>query len=159
MNLVEILKNCPKGTKLYSPLFGYVSLVSVDSLPDTTYPIAVRTNKDDIESFSETGLYFNEFSDTECLLFPSQNNKDWSTFKVPVKKFNILELKPFDKVLVRDSDNWDWMCGLFSHYFIDAPVFKFRCVGQRHVQCIPYNEETKHLLGTTNMPPQKYINW
>lgn len=159
MNLVEILKNCPKGTKLYSPLFGYVSLVNVDSLPDTTYPIAIRTNKDDIESFSKTGLYFNEFSEAECLLFPSQNNRDWSTFKVPVEKFNILELKPFKRIIGRDSNDEEWKCDFFSHYDINELTYKFRCISSFYVQCIPYNEETKHLLGTTNMPPEKYINW
>lgn len=56
------------------------------------------------------------------------------------------EFKPFDKVLVRDDDGI-WFAGFFSHLRKDG---EFLCVGGGlWEQCIPYNEQTAHLLGTT----------
>lgn len=59
------------------------------------------------------------------------------------------ELKPFDKVLVRDSNDHEWKAGIFSHYG-EGLNYPFICVGCGYGYCIPYNEETKHLLGTTD---------
>ena len=59
-----------------------------------------------------------------------------------------VELKPFDKVLVRDSNDYKWKAGFFSHYS-EGLNYPFICVGGGYGQCIPYNEDTKHLLGTT----------
>lgn len=56
--------------------------------------------------------------------------------------------KPFDKVLVRDC-NHKWKAGFFSHYS-EGLICPFICVGGCYGQCIPYNESTKHLLGTTD---------
>lgn len=58
------------------------------------------------------------------------------------------EFKPFDKVLVRDC-NHKWKAGFFSHYS-EGLNYPFICVGGGYGQCIPYNEETAHLLGTTD---------
>lgn len=58
------------------------------------------------------------------------------------------EFKPFDKVLVRDC-NQKWKAGFFSHYS-EGLNYPFICVGGGYGQCIPYNEETAHLLGTTD---------
>lgn len=59
------------------------------------------------------------------------------------------ELKPFDKVLVRDSNDHKWKAGIFSHYG-EGLNYPFICVGCGYGYCIPYNEETAHLLGTTD---------
>lgn len=59
------------------------------------------------------------------------------------------EFKAFDKVLVRDSNDRKWNAGFFSHYS-EGLNYPFICVGGGYGQCIPYNEETKHLLGTTD---------
>lgn len=59
------------------------------------------------------------------------------------------ELKPFDKVLVRDSNDHEWKAGIFSHYG-EGLNYPFICVGCGYGYCIPYNEETKHLLGTAD---------
>ena len=65
------------------------------------------------------------------------------------------QFKPFDQVLVRDADTQPWKCGIFSHCDKNENL-KYACVGSLYAQCIPYNEETKHLLGTTKAytPPQ-----
>lgn len=57
------------------------------------------------------------------------------------------EFKPFDKVVVRDSEFKVWCADIFSH--INKDDGSYMCVGSRWDECIPYNEETAHLLGTT----------
>nr|DAH43492.1 MAG TPA: hypothetical protein [Caudoviricetes sp.] len=56
------------------------------------------------------------------------------------------EFKPFDKVVVRDTEYSTWCADLFSHIDED---YRYACVGATWSFCIPYNEETAHLLGTT----------
>lgn len=58
------------------------------------------------------------------------------------------KFKPFDKVLVRDDDeNSAWSCNLFSGKNEDGT---YMCIGGYWDMCIPYNDQTKHLLGTTD---------
>ena len=59
------------------------------------------------------------------------------------------EFKPFDKVLGRNEKDDVWEAELFSHYKEESQ-YPFRCIGFSRKYCIPYNEETAHLLGTTN---------
>lgn len=66
--------------------------------------------------------------------------------------------KPFDKVLVRDADKSEWGCEFFSRYLSDRP-YPFDCLHNVYGQCIPYNEETEHLIGTTDAAPEKYVIW
>lgn len=152
LDLVEILKDCPRDTKLYSPLCGEVVLNSVNEY-NVDYPIEVNYNHGQL-TFTRDGRY-NRRSNGECMLYPSKNQRDWSKFKMPVKKFNYDTLQPFDKVLVRDSDNSFWKCDFLSQMFNHIA----HCVGNYWYQMIPYNDETKHLVGTTDMPDKKYIWW
>lgn len=59
------------------------------------------------------------------------------------------EFKPFDKVIVRDGDRGKWKADFFSHK-IEDNSFPYICVSDSHKYCIPYNDQTKHLLGTTD---------
>lgn len=69
-------------------------------------------------------------------------------------RFDISTLETYDKVLMRD--NGDWFATMFSHY----KNGKFHdCGGCSWLRCVPYNDETKHLRGTTGTPPKKYITW
>lgn len=77
INIAEILKDCPKGMKLYSPLFGYVTFYGSD--PICSAPIKVKYNQNNCANFFETGLYYNR-ENAECLLFPSSEMRDWSKF-------------------------------------------------------------------------------
>lgn len=95
--------------------------------------------------FTEDGLL--NTTDAEPTLFPSKEQRDWSKFRVPSQE-NKTQLKPFDKVLVRDRDEQEWECNLFSH--IDEEGLYY-CVSSWWFQCIPY-EGNEHLLGTTNKP-------
>ena len=88
-NLANILKHCPKGTKLYSPICGDCILRGVDS--DGTYPINVAPCSDayHLITFTNEGKLSARFNG-ECLLFPSENQRDWTTFKIPVKRGDIM---------------------------------------------------------------------
>ena len=109
MNIAEILKDCPKGTKLYSPLFGEVTFIEVNDTK-SQYLISVRTDVDGrYEWFTELGTFISQCPG-ECMLFPSKDNRDWSTIKVPKKE---CKFKPFDKVLVRDKNSNKWSIDLF----------------------------------------------
>lgn len=77
INIAEILKDYPKGTKLYSPLFGNVTLEEVDSTGAATVKIMYKLNS--FATFFKTGLYYN-YEGAECLLFPSSKMRDWSKF-------------------------------------------------------------------------------
>ena len=66
-------------------------------------------------------------------------------------------LQPFDKVLVRDFNIDEWFATSFSDATING---KYRiCDNCYYDQCIPYNDETKHLIGTTDDAPEKYKTW
>lgn len=58
------------------------------------------------------------------------------------------QLKPFDKVLVRDDDDKEWQCNMFSYIYEDGD---YGCFNSWWKQCIPY-EGNEHLLGTTIKP-------
>lgn len=228
INIAEILKDCPKGMKLYSPLLGNVTLEEVDI--NITVPIKVIDSLNSYNCFTTIGLYYNR-ANAECLLFPSSEMRDWSKFfkrgdvvyikeanyvtdyaifeswknddytefnasifysnksgfaerkvctaKLYTKANDILKaklitfieqhyngkynpdtlrvepvkierpLKPFDKVLVRDTDEQAWCANYFSHYKNDPDYF-YVCINGSYHYCIPYNEHTAHLLGTTD---------
>lgn len=59
------------------------------------------------------------------------------------------EFKPFDKVICRDSDADIWKANFFSHYDAKA-YFPFFCNNCGYKYCLPYNEKTAKLIGTTN---------
>ena len=59
------------------------------------------------------------------------------------------EFKPFDKVLGRNEKGDVWEADFFSNYR-EKSQYPFHCVGFNRKYCIPYNEETSHLLGTND---------
>ena len=76
LNLVEILKDCPKGIKLYSTIFGDVKFNHVEN---DTYPIVLDVREGFTFRVSQDGRYINDFNG-ECTLFPSKEQRDWSKF-------------------------------------------------------------------------------
>ena len=163
LNLVEILKDCPEGTKLYSTVFGEVEFKGIN---DIIGPIVVTTNIGDPECFTADGKMFACYSG-ECVLFPSKEQRDWSKFKVKSNKpkFDPKTLQPFDKVLVRNCDADKWKCAHFSYMepsfkgtiYITSMLFRDRI--HYNDNCIPYNDDTKHLVGTTDEAPEFYRYW
>ena len=152
INLVEILRDCPKGTKLYSTTYGEVEFVAIND--HSSYPIITRTKNNLALTMTASGKCTCKHEDAECILFPSKDQRDWSMFKNPVLKFDYDTLQPFDKVLVRDGDREYWRCALFSCMLSNGMLCECRWE-----QGIPYNDKTKHLIGTTDRPDEKYIWW
>ena len=76
-----------------------------------------------------------------------------------VEMFDENTLKPFDKVLARDYLNDNWMADFFGKIEENDLHYNVTCVTCKWVQCIPYNEDTRHLLGTTNDCPEYYKWW
>lgn len=238
-NIAEILKDCPKGTKLYSPICGECELDCIVSYHyHNEYEIRCIAEKNCNINFDEYGRF--EYDEGECLLFPSKENRNWSTFNntnrfkkgdfitnigficiynginkngaiqyfafipwdwdrntsveryyiEPTEKYKIgvgyidnktrlatefeknlllsaieykgyvwdaekLELrkkepefKPFDNVLVRDSNNMVWNLAQYAFKDENNTSYNHCVVGGSHwVYCIPY-EGNEHLLGT-----------
>ena len=82
----------------------------------------------------------------------AKEGKRWNPDTKQIEDFHKrYEFKAFDKVLVRDFDDGEWKADFFSHNrFVNDSGYRFSCVGNMWRRCIPYNEETKHLLGTTD---------
>ena len=156
LNLIEILKDCPKGTKLYSMIHGYVELVKVSQFVE--YPIEVKLSDNSFDSFSNDGRINVEYSG-ECLLFPSKEQKDWSKFKVKQPKFDPKSLKPFDKVLVRNCNVESWRSQIFSHILEGGVQYPYSCISASYIYCIHYNDDTKYLIGTNEEAPEFYRYW
>ena len=223
INIAEILKDYPKGTKLYSPLVGNVTLESINSY-STNVTIEVKVDNS-YYCFYKTGTYYNH-AGAECLLFPSSEMRDWTKFfkrgDVVIKngggmaaifdgwandaytEFNTTvnlycdnntgeeevcttllfrkateeeckqfiekvewalkgkynpdtlqvesvkpkcSFKPFDKVLVRNDPNQKWTIDMFSYYNREDNDYPYICVGNHYCYCIPYTEQTAHLIG------------
>ena len=157
LDLTKILEGCPKGTEFYHTIYGTVCFY--DIISNSEYPIRFKKGKYLINSVTKSGLMISDYKG-ECTLFPSKDQRDWSKFerfwdKPKVEKFDPMTLQPFDKVLIRNMDNGFWNAAFFS-YIAGQWV---NCVGSGTAECIPYNEETKHLLGTKEDCPEFYKWW
>ena len=82
------------------------------------------------------------------------NGYEWHQDTKSLVKF----FKPFDKVLVRDDNECVWKADFYSHY-VNNVKFCHVCAGDMYTQCIPYNEEIAHLVGTNHDCPDKYKTW
>ena len=160
IDLTQILKDCPKGTRLYSTIYGNVKFVRINIY--SPYPIIIE-NEGGVFSVTRRGMHIIDYEDNaECTLFPSKEQRDWSKFTAlwyKKERFDPKTLKPFDKVLVRDSCNDTWCCGFFSHIAIFDDVYRYCTEMKLYEKCIPYNNDTKYLLGTIGEAPEYYRYW
>lgn len=221
INIAEILKDMPSGTRLWSPIFGEVLFDGIND-DNQTYPICITGAYSLNYSFTQSGRYF-PIKDAELLLFPSRDMKNWNKFfkegdvlentsdevfpkYVIFKKFvddkyttfeaingivlgdepvkysiqntlsyskvenedmaleikkkiqnivdkkpesSVPELQPFDKVLVRNHDKYPWCPAFFGLKSDIGEQCPYKTSNGAYKYCIPYNEKTKHLLGTT----------
>ena len=166
INLCEILRDCPKGTKFYSLVFGEETYFKGVSLyQGNPRPVFIYGKYGEGHDFclSRKGHpYADNYG--ECCIFPSKEMRDWSKFSAPwlkKERFNPKTLKVFDRVLVR-FDCGAWSATLFSH-LIDSKFtnkkYDIICCGSAFGYCIPYNDETKHLVGTKDEAPDFYKYW
>ena len=155
INLIKILKNCPKGWEFYSSLLGEVEFEGICDDEKEAYPIRVKVGKLAYTTgFTKEGVQLK--GKGECTLFPSKDHRDWSKFTAPwykKERFDPKTLKPFDKIIFKGHGMW--FCGLFSHIHNS-----YACIGETYHKCvIPYNDDTKHLVGTRDEAPEFYKYW
>lgn len=166
IDLTKILKDCPKGFKLYSLLHGEVSFRGIDENSDYPitydYPImGCMCESTSAFYLTRNGSYSSNYNG-DCILFPSREQRDWNKFTAPwlnKPNFDPKTLKPFDKVIVRDACYMDWTCGFFSHIVVFDDACKYNVGEILYTMCIPYNDDTKHLVGTTEEVPEYYRYW
>jgi hypothetical protein len=133
--VADYLRYAKKGIKLYSPIFGECEFDHV-SPSDSIY---VRYKDTQIE-FNKYGQFSLNNSDGECLLFPSKEVRDWSSYQLPAPH----DFKPFDKVVVRDEGTWHID---FFTYYAPTNEYPYRCMANNWRHCLPFNEETVKLIG------------
>ena len=148
INLCQILKDCPKGTKLWSPVWGDITFEMIDAFDGLVYVLKHKG----VHIILNNGKFD---ADGECIIFPSKDQRDWNKFKAPIKRFNPEEFKPFDKVLLRIDERDIWQPDFFGYKDGNC----ITCVTYGNVRCIPYNEETKHLAGKRDDCPEYYKWW
>jgi hypothetical protein len=102
---------------------------------------------------------------TTCNCTPAiiKTHPDYKELELPKPHYDIANYKPFDKVLVRCSNDEEWMIEFYCKY--DTLVhtsphrdYPFMGIGDSYSQCVPF-EGNEHLLGTTDMCPEEFINW
>ena len=175
IDLTKILKDCPKGWEFYSSIYGEVKFETIKFQclkyrydPHTPVhchcqiveedPRPIKFTVQDVERcVSSAGEHIK--GKGECTFFPSKDQRDWSKFSAPwykKGKFDPKTLKPFDRVLVRDGRLECWRCAFYSHQRKESTSFKYATTANSYVRCIPYNDDTKHLVGTNEEAPEYY---
>ena len=158
IDLTKILKNCPDGEQFWSPMLGYVKLYNINQERKIVSVILETDATWDINANGTISI--GNVTSPDIMLYPSKDQRDWSKFTAPwykKEKFDINTLKPFDKVLVRDTISEYWECEFFSRQMDDT--YPYVGIAHSYKFCIPYNDDTKHLLGTTDEAPEYYIYW
>ena len=165
LDLTKILDGCPEGTEFYYA--GWDEVVKFAGIElSSNYPIRFELrnnyyNTIAIAALTKKGTF--SIYDDECLIFPSKDQRDWSTFerfwdKPKKERFDPKTFQPFDKVLgFYEVEGGSWECALFSH--LNETERSVICAGIIYDKCIPYNEETKHLVGTNDDCPEYYKWW
>lgn len=112
-------------------------------------------NGEEIES-----LFYGEYVSCEEPTFNWIGGKGVENYRIkPKEKFDPKTLKPFDKVIVKDYPASYWNCDFFSRVDDSTSNHKFITIGYAYKFCIPYNDDTKHLIGTTDDAPEFYRYW
>lgn len=177
IDLTKILKDCPIGWKFYSSVYGDVEFLGVshgcpvplhgqddkwylmEDLRRKKYPIRIKARFDEYDVSHEGKL---RVSAGECTLFPSRDQRDWSKFTAPwykKERFDPKTLKPFDKVLVRNDRREIWRCDFSANGSYDDVEYPYVAINESVMYCIPYNDETKHLVGKNDEAPEYYRYW
>ena len=139
MNIAEILKRMPSGTKIYSSLHGAeVELVEVTE--DKRQQIIIKEHPTSLarDSFFPNGSFR---KGGECMLFPSKNEREWQNIS--------LGLKPFGRVLAKETKDDYWEIDFFSSYTGEKKK-PYMCLTGTYEYCIPFKGNEKYLGKTEN---------
>ena len=163
LNLCEILKYCPDGETFWSPMLGDVKFYGIELNRKLVNVILENGETWNINA-DGTITFGGTTTSPEIMLYPSREQRAWTKVKYEKKKerFDPKTLQPFDRVLAASMADGRWVCDFFSH--IGESI---RDSGRLYVgtgfgaydRMIPYNEETKHLVGTTDEAPEYYRYW
>ena len=166
INIAEILKDKPQKTKFKDWDFITIKLPRERSLigvfkaeNDKKYYLHASLNSRGIITICEGGYC----KKSTCIARLSTEEEKMHFFDALAKKGKtwdavkkqIIDLKPkwtpkpFDRVITRVDDDAIWTANIFSHIDQHGEYVTIGCVGG-YPYCIPYNEETAHLLGTTD---------
>ena len=158
IDLTKILKDCPEGEQFWSPMLGYVKLYNINQERKIVSVILETDATWDINTNGTISI--GNVTSPDIMLYPSKDQRDWSKFTAPwykKDKFDPKTLKPFDKILVRDTIFGYWECEFFSHHMDD--MYPYVGITSSYKYCIPYNDETKYLVGTDDEAPEFYKYW
>lgn len=134
MNIARILKGMPSGTKIYSSLHGAeVELVAVTE--DKRELIITKEHSTSLvrDTFFPDGSYR---KGGECMLFPSKDEREWQNIS--------LGLKPFDRVLAKETKDDYWEIDFFSSY-TGKKERPYTCLMGNYEYCIPFEGNEKYL--------------
>ena len=163
IDLTKILKNCPEGFPLYSTIYGDVTFSRIiNNDIQFTYPYKTACGTYKCKGYVNLKGNPSDSYNGECTLFPSKEQRDWSKFTATwykKEKFDPKTLHPYDKVLVKNSCDDTWCCGFFSHIAVFDDVYRYSTERTLYEKCIPYNNDTKYLLGTRGEAPEYYRYW
>lgn len=121
LDLTQVLKGVPKGTKLWSSVYGNCTFMNID-LTDVIYPINCQVTskfgKSTYIGFTKDGRIDINYDNSRCVLFPSETNHGWSTFVVPVVPKTHKEFELNQKVLVGLAMNnqYIWRRDIYLNY-------------------------------------------
>lgn len=115
INIVEILKDKPQGTKLYSSACGKCKLEEVD---DKSFKISFYNSKFGFMNGGEGHLDKNGklYDDGECVVFPSKEMRDWRKFDW--KKGDVLVNKDGDVYIIFERFVDDTYCSFLGKYYL-----------------------------------------
>ena len=160
LDLTEILKNCPKGWQFWSPIFGEVKFEH-NYRDKGFFNVSLVEDGTERSFVFDATIFLGNIKSREIILYPSREQRDWSKFTAPwykKEKFDPKTLKPFDKVITRDTKEKEWNIELFSH-IRKSCKYKYKCPYEGNCFYVPYNDKTKHLVGTTEEAPEYYRYW
>lgn len=145
-NIAEALKYAPKGLKLYTPMFGEVKFEKIDE----GNCVVVRDKYNNLHWFYEYGTYFpldeNNFSEGECLLFPSINHRCWNNWQ------NTLFLESIGSMCVETITGNKFILGEDGTYFGDN-------TGNSYHFLIDDEDASNYLLNSRYASPEEAISF
>ncbi len=145
---VRIICTDAKGN---APIIGLVSYENSEA--------ALNATKDGIIN-GVLDLFFTPEKETEEPIITCDNIPlNWSLGKLKAKKFDVSTLAPFNKVLTRNNLDDTWRPNFFGYINNEFQHRNISCFGFCWKYCIPYNEETQHLVGTKDDCPEYYKWW
>ena len=144
-NLINILKYCPEGTKLYSPIFGEVIFKKISSSNNILCRVPKGNGDITTAAFTHLGRFYCNFPNSECMLFPSKNQRDWTAFQIPVERGDIMMFEDKSAVFIVDTMKFGYINTIA---YVDKHS-NFRVNQRIFVSYIPASKDMKKKLFDT----------